>query len=680
MYEDAGRVILLSDGPAAAALSMLQRVGFEDCDVARRRLTEICPDDVCRDILARCLPMLLAALSEAATPDGSLVNFERYLQSVPNKSQALEFLADNPRAVEILVKLFVGSQFLTEILLRNPVFLDELTNHKRLAEFKSRQQFVAEAEEAVLTPAGSLDEKLDALRRRHHWELLRIGACDTFGLFDLKSVTVQLALLADAVVQLCLNLLAEEQGISAAGFAVIAFGKLGGEELNYSSDIDLVFIADSDASRFWRLGQNLIKSLMESTGEGFFYRVDMRLRPWGRSGALVNTLDAHVDYLKKHGMDWEKQALLKARAIAGDRDVGREFLQRVEPLIFSTPANAVRQNIREMKAKIESSLQRQGRNWGEVKAGYGSIRDVEFVTQGLQLIHGRENPGVRSINTMDGLIRLADFGFLHADEYRHLTSGYLFLRTIEHALQLMHHKQTHSLPESPRELAYLARRLDFADAEHFLRYYEQHCTAIRAIYTKYIENSGDAGSEDARGSERIPDHRQWMAPSYAEEFSEDEIAHHAQLLKKLSADNLLEVEAVPLSNGRWLLTIVGYNHTGELSLICGLLFVYGYNIFDGNVFTAEQVSADSPAPRGTAAGTGAAGRLSRKFVNVFTLGPPLDVVPPDVWPRYQRDLLELVQIVRDGRPHEASGRLAKRVAGALRDDPHDLSALFPAEI
>jgi [glutamine synthetase] adenylyltransferase / [glutamine synthetase]-adenylyl-L-tyrosine phosphorylase len=211
----------------------------------------------------------------------------------------------------------VGSQFLTEILLRNPDYLEKLTDHKRLAEFKSRQQFTAEAAEAA-APHGDLDAQLDALRRHQRWELLRIGACDAFGLLDLKSVTVQLSLLADSLVQVCLSILAPASDPAASGFAVVALGKLGGTELNYSSDIDLIFLSSRDAARFWSLGQRLIKALTDSTGEGFLYRVDMRLRPWGRSGALVNTVDGHIAYLKSHGMLWERQALLKARVIAGD--------------------------------------------------------------------------------------------------------------------------------------------------------------------------------------------------------------------------------------------------------------------------------------------------------------------------------------------------------------------------
>ncbi|MEQ9065255.1 MAG: glutamine synthetase adenylyltransferase, partial [Gimesia chilikensis] len=329
-------------------------------------------------------------------------------------------------------------------------------------------------------------EKFDAVRRFQRWELLRIGACDTFGLMDLKNITVQLSLLADGLVQSCLTVLSEDMDLPLDDFAVLAFGKLGGEELNYSSDIDLVFISGQDSTKYWQLGQKLIKSLMESTAEGFLYRVDMRLRPWGRSGALVTTVDAYVDYFAKHGRLWEKQAMLKARVIAGNQKLGMEFFRRIEPQIFNCDSEEVRKNVLEMKQRIEETLKKKGKEWGEVKSGKGSIRDVEFTTQYLQMANGAKYPSIRSINTLDGLVRLVDHGLIQADEYRHLTSGYVFFRKIEHALQLMHYNQEHHMPTDERELAYLARRLDFQDGKQLVQYYEQHRKAVRSIYRKYI--------------------------------------------------------------------------------------------------------------------------------------------------------------------------------------------------
>jgi [glutamine synthetase] adenylyltransferase / [glutamine synthetase]-adenylyl-L-tyrosine phosphorylase len=679
MFERSGQLVLRPDFPETQARDLLSAVGFADWALALRRLREIGRDDASRRALADVLRPLLIALSDAATPDASLLNFERYVQCVADRTALLRYLASKPRAVEILVKLFVGSQFLTEILLRNPDYLEKLTNHKQLADIKSRSHFLAEAQEAGAA-APTIEARLDALRRYQRWELLRIGACDAFGLFDLKTVTVQLSLLADSLVQTCLTMFTSQLELGQEKFTVIAMGKLGGEELNYSSDIDLIFLAESDAARFWTLGQRLIKALTESTSEGFLYRVDMRLRPWGRSGALVNTIDGHVQYLKAHGMLWEKQALLKARIIAGDGQLGEAFLKRVEPLLFGAPIEQIRETIRGLKARIEKNLERRGRDWGEVKSGAGSIRDIEFVTQFLQLAHGREEPLVRSINTLDGLVRLADFSFIQADEYRQLASAYTFFRTIEHSLQLMHHKQTHSLPEDRRELAFLARRLDFADADQFLDYYNRHRVSVRAIYRKYLEGKESAdGSGESMGSNAPPPLH--MESSYHETFDAQERGRHLDLLGKLSEEAPVDAAVKPLANGRWQVTVVGFNHPGELAIICGLLFAYGCNIVDGNAFSEENVAGSaSPRPRGVTAIPHAS---ATKFIDVFTVEPPLTLPDgglPAVWKHYAAELADLIREARSGRVGEVQGRLAKRVASAVPATPETATTLYPVEI
>ncbi|MBS0261488.1 MAG: glutamine synthetase adenylyltransferase, partial [Planctomycetes bacterium] len=416
---------------------LLEPVGFANLDRAVESLERMAGTGESRRLLAGFLMNLLLMLGETAQPDHALLNFERFAQSVPDRAALFRDLKQNPRTVEILLRLFVGSQFLTEILLSSPSHLDRLAQHKQLAELKSVQQLRAEAE-AAMRECDTPDAQLNAVRRFQRWELLRIGICDFVGLFDFRRVTVQLSLLADALVQTCVQHAYAQSDISPQGFAVIALGKLGGEELNYSSDIDLLFLADANSQAHWRIGQRIIKALTTMSETGFMYRVDMRLRPWGSSGELVSSVDSYLEYLATHAKLWEKQALLKARVIAGDMPLGVGFLKRAEKFLFNLPSDLVRESVRGMKQKIEAGLAKSGKTWGEVKLGQGSIRDIEFVAQYLQLIHGGKSRDVRTFNTLDALVRLADCGFLHADEYRVLTDGYLFLRTIEHSLQLMH--------------------------------------------------------------------------------------------------------------------------------------------------------------------------------------------------------------------------------------------------
>lgn len=665
---------------SANVRSALETIGFVNQDAAVRRFQSLCENDAQRQSASETLPALLYALLAAATPDRSLVNFERFVQSVPDRQGLYARLARQPRAVEILVKLFVGSQFLTEILLRNPHYLEWLTEHKRLAEFKSRSDFY----DAGLAASQEQSEGLawpDQLRRFQQWELLRIAACDTFGLMDLKTVTLQLALLADALVQLCLHFAAREEDVDPSDFAVIAFGKLGGEELNYSSDIDLVFVCRRQPEAYWRLGQKLIRALSDPTELGFLYRVDMRLRPWGRSGALVTTADAYLSYLEKHGKLWEKQASLKARAIAGSQELGEEVLQRMEPIIFTVDPDHARETVADMKGRIETQLEKRKISWGEVKNGPGGIRDVEFVTQYLQLVHGRDLPAVRSINTLDGLVRLADHEVIQPDEYRRLTSGYVFQRTIEHALQLMHNKQEHTLPDNMRGLDYLAQRLDFPGAEAFVQHYEQHRVAVRAIYSRHVlAQQVRTQKPPAAISPSVDVHFGNAAAVYRQVFNQQEADRHLQLLNQLNDESPIVFEVESVGPDRWELTIAGFDQLGYLSIMSGLLFVYGFDIISGYVFTGAEVKAARERRATRPSGGKAKTSSARKFVNVFELRPTREETNDEVWTALRQDLIELFHLSRENGEREAQGRLVRRVAAIFEESDTDVPALLPVEI
>jgi len=238
----------------------LRGAGFREVTLAAERLRQLFappqPDTVWQVVF----PTLLVCLADSAQPDHTLLNFERFVHNVPDRAALWQTLGTNPRGIEILIRLFIGSQFLTDILLCNPGYLDRLMEQKRLADLKSVQQLYIEAQGAQLGISDP-EAQLDALRRFQRWELLRIGLCDFFGLFDLRRVTTQLSLLADALTRACLTHSCADSDPSEEGFCVIAMGKLGGEELNYSSDIDLLFLAENNSSTHWRIGQKLIKAL-----------------------------------------------------------------------------------------------------------------------------------------------------------------------------------------------------------------------------------------------------------------------------------------------------------------------------------------------------------------------------------------------------------------------------------
>ncbi len=706
VHEQLVNLILAESQPAAASEALCQALcahGFADGRAAARSLRRLTASPEHRAAFVAFAPHLFSALSTAGDPDRVLATFERFVQGAGERMGAadgaqldlnmLRFLAVQPRAVEMLVRLFSGSQFLAEILLRNPEYIERLIDHRRLSKAKNRREFAAEAR-AVIANYTLPNDQFDALRRFQRWELLRIGACDLLYLFDLPAVTLQLSNLADCLVRVCLEIAAAQVGIPSNGFAVIGMGKLGGRELNYSSDIDFLFLASEISPAIIRLGERLIDGLARVTTEGFLYRVDMRLRPWGKVGPLVSSVDGYLGYLKKNALLWEKQALLKARIVAGDSSVGEAFLNGVRApsgVMFEQPLESIRADVFAMKQRTEAFAQQKGRGGSDVKLGEGSIRDVEFVVQFLQLTYGANNPGqagdVLSPNTLKALSRCTKAGLLSMSEYRVLSEGYIFLRTIEHHLQMMDYRQTHTLPDDPVAIANLARRLGFEGAlagENFVRQYQQHAHAIRKVYLRYVGRiemrktgrlhlpSGDPDhSMPAGGSQFVDTHLARMNPTYAEQFSDDEVARHAALAGQLDQKRLSVVEGklLPAVEGQeaqdWQVTVVAYDFPGELSLICGLMYVYGQDILTGSAFTYEPLS--TAARRSTESAAGLKTRNGeRKIVDVFTVRAVRDGKPwPEISAQYARDLEDLLQMMRVGQRSEARGLLAKRVGAML---------------
>jgi glutamate-ammonia-ligase adenylyltransferase len=650
----------------------LERAGFTDLAAARRMVARMARGADAREPWNALLPHLLARISQSADPDGVLVRFDRLLSSTPDPARMLRMLAADPRTLELLASLFSSSQYLTEILLRNPRSVDTLAAQVREAAVKTPETLAQQARAALGAPGA---DRLDGLHRWHHAELLRIGACDLAGQFSLAAATGQLSALADAVVQAVLADTALQMGLSSRvdeplpGLAVLAVGKLGGRELNYSSDIDLLLISRVDQPAFTRLGEKMIAALSGIGAAGFFYRVDMRLRPWGRAGALVPTVESHLAYLRQGAKLWEKQALIKARAIAGDAAVGSDFLHQATALIYPpNPAN-LREEVLAMKQRTEQRLREQGRAWGEVKLGEGSIRDIEFVVQYLQLVHGGKQPEVRGRNTLNAIRHLAQFRHLTPQDSRILADGYNFLRTVEHHLQMMHYRQTDSLPREPAALTSLARRLGFVGQDagsQFTARYDLHTAAIRGVF---LDHLGEPHPESSP-AERAPDvlrHVERMDASYEGVFTAADIAHHAALAALLDADNPVQVQATALEDGRWRVTVVANDYPGELALICGLMFVHGMEIEDGNVFTYE------PA-------TQAAQNGPRKIVDVFTICPVDRTLDADTWARYRAELSALLLRLRDGQHQEARVELAKRAAESMRGKKTAPALLYPVDI
>lgn len=609
------------------------------------------------------LPVLTNTLQFAADPDRSLVNFERFFEN--SDPEIFNVLEQNPRGIEILSTLFSASQFLTEILVKQPQSIHVLLDRQKLTLRKTIEQIQTEVDSA-LKSAKSDNEKKDVLRIYQQEELLRIGASDFLDLYDLRAVISQISRLAIAMIRTSLSLAIRQTGISDTGIVILAMGKLGGRELNYSSDIDLLFVSRDDSVNHIPLAQKLIDILASTTSRGFLYRVDMRLRPWGNDGPLVSTYEGYMNYLKSTARLWEKQALLKVRPVAGELSLGEEIREAAEPLIINLPPHELRSGVFAMKQKTEEYLSEKGRDWGEVKLGVGSIRDVEFVVQYLQLTNLRDCPQIRTRATLKALPRLRSAGLLSSNDSRILMDGYIFLRTIEHYLQMMDYRQTYTLPKEKAAITILAKKLGFSDGDSFIERYQEHCQAIRSIYLHHI------GSEPLKNDQPpvVMEHISRMDTSYEKSFSQIEIERHTAMIHEIADNKPVVIETEKLDKTTWRVSIVGYDYPGELSIICGLFFVYGFDIQSGLVFTYEPLEQSHSSID-----------TRQKIVDVFTVKSVSSDQPAgNIWELYKQDLVTLLEMFQTGKRREARGNLAKRVGAAFHAIPSHSSPLLPIEI
>ena len=449
-------------------------------------------------------------------------NLERFIAASRNPMATAALFERDPQALPNLLQIFSTSQYLSDLLIVDHDAYDLL----RMTEGQpvSRQALVEEMVADVRTLTNQADVSA-SLRRFKRRELMRIAYGDIVRGQPVATVARQLSYLADAIVEAGLDYtwrhMEELYGqplrsdVERCRFVVLALGKLGGLELNYSSDIDLVFMYEQDGQTdarrivsnhefFERLCKDLVRLLTETTELGSTYRVDLRLRPEGSRGPICLSFDTTLTYYDVKGRTWERQAYVKARPIAGDRDLGRDLLERLEPWIYRRYLSLTDiSGIKSLKRRIERRAEGEGGDLRNVKTGRGGIRDVEFVIQFLQLLNGSVLPEVRTSNTLDAIARLEQSGCLTHQERTILEDNYSFLRKLEHRLQIMFDLQTHMLPEDRTELAKLAVRMGYVSTPHvsaltsFASDYSHRTKIVRKILDHLLHDafSGDAAIE-----------------------------------------------------------------------------------------------------------------------------------------------------------------------------------------
>ncbi|MDQ4130137.1 MAG: bifunctional glutamine-synthetase adenylyltransferase/deadenyltransferase, partial [Actinomycetota bacterium] len=425
---------------------------------------------------------LIDLISDAASPEDALVVITDLAAHHPG-------LFSSVRAEDAWMRRLIAvagaSRPLGDLLARHPDVLEGLREPVPVdAAAVASQVATALCDDADLPTSAA------AVAKIRRGTTAAIAARDLTGAADLEDTARDLARLAEGVLSGALatlhaHIVGERP---AARVAVIGMGKLGGEELNYVSDVDVMFVhepaAESDAEAAREAQQvclALLQLLNASTTMGRAYEVDATLRPEGRDGPLSRTLHSYVAYWERWADTWEFQALLKARPVAGDRELGARLIAAAEPFVFPERlAPEIVSEVRDMKGRVESKAEVQRDAQRQLKLGPGGIRDIEFAVQLLQLVHGRADPSVRERSTLGALSALARGGYVANDDAATFADAYRWLRSIEHRLQLSAERRTHTLPSDPQQLERLARSLGYrADGQRPAR--EAFLARLRAV-------------------------------------------------------------------------------------------------------------------------------------------------------------------------------------------------------
>jgi len=504
--------------------SLLEPYGFQEVEKADANLQAMADDLTARQLLAGIIDELLFCLAQAADPDQALNYFERFTRSAVNKIHLFSFLKEAPRTLEILAKTLGGSPYMAEILIRHPAYLYWVADPQILYQCRKKRDLARELARG-LKSLQTEPQQLNFLRTFKRKEMLQIGVRDLLRLSSVEETLAALSTLAEALIsaayRLCDASLRGEYGLpirrgakALTGFTVFGMGKLGGGELNFSSDVDLIYLYASDSEEatitrseiqaasvsapeyFRRLSQKITSALADVTSEGYVYRVDLRLRPEGKAGNIAYSLDGFKRYYHARGETWERLALLKAWPVAGDRGLGLKFLEMVRPFVYDRPFDLKALNeVRGIKRKIDQRMSVRQQSRRNVKLGFGGIREIELVVQALQVSLGGKFPEVCERNTLKALQALCRRQLISDEEYQALSQAYLFLRDVENKLQMVNDAQTHSIPAKAEEVRACARRLGYEDTDHgraeeqFLGDYRRHTGRVNQIFESVFGTS-----------------------------------------------------------------------------------------------------------------------------------------------------------------------------------------------
>ena len=515
--------LLLASGLSSQEVArILQAYGIHDWKRADLNLQTMAGEPASRKLLATILPEVLAGVACTADPDQALNEWERYVDSGIQRLQLYQYLAVVPHVIEVLGTAFGNSPAMAQTLIRDPLLVYWIEDDRVLVRRMTRHVLLANLR-ASLSAVTSFEARCEALRRFKRREMLRIGLRDLLGIATPVETYTVLSELASAVIHATYELVDQEltqrfgdfgnsssKGGTSYGFSVLAMGKLGGWELNYSSDVDLIYVyhapqgntkvgkGQASISRTLyceTLARELTAVLTASTAEGALFRVDLRLRPEGMVGPLASSLEDALHYYKGRGRTWERLAFLKAKPIAGNVRVGQSLIRGLASFVYGNEevAEQVFPAIQSLRSQILSKMVRRGEVDRHVKLGIGGIREIEFIVQGLQLRWGYCYPKIRDRQTLKGLVKLKQIGKITGQEASALKESYVFLRNLEHKLQMVHEFQTHLLPTKAEEMSKCAVRMGYLKGssieqatQTFLDDFHRHTTVVHRLYEHII--------------------------------------------------------------------------------------------------------------------------------------------------------------------------------------------------
>jgi glutamate-ammonia-ligase adenylyltransferase len=433
------------------------------------------------------------ALANSPNPIRSLTGFERWAAATSSPSLNVQSLAEVPGALDRAIFLFGASPYISDILIQNPELCTLFADESELGRVPTRESLIEEGQR-LLHSAQSPSHRLDRLRFLKQRTLVVITSNDLEGRWTPKQVWQALSDLADACITLASRAVSAELG-KPPDMLVVGFGKLGGHELNYSSDVDLVYaiadgLSEDDQARAAKFCAALGRALETRMGRGSLFRVDLRLRPYGAAGALTPSMRAVEKYYELYAEPWEVQALLRSRPIFGEESLAERWEALRSTMAFPKRVGEQALNqMREMRGRIEEFAEAD-----DLKRGAGGIRDVEFLTQILQVVHGNGNPDLQVRPTLEAIRALEDAGWLDHAAGQILSHGYTFLRQMEHRCQLVGDQQTHRLPATELAREELARLMNLPDAKHLVRELEAHRRKIQTLYRSMLNPEVEEGS------------------------------------------------------------------------------------------------------------------------------------------------------------------------------------------